>query len=108
MTQMKGNGFFVPAVTTLDAKLLATINACPLRAILMHEDAEYVETIFDDELAFHQCFEASMDDSIRKNYNDPARHAMAGTISSHGLREVILHLESEVLKMVASNAGSMS
>lgn len=108
MTQMKGNEFFVPAVTTLDAKLLATINACPLRAILMHEDAEYVETIFDDELAFHQCFEASMDDSIRKTYNDPARQAMAGTISSHRLREVIFHLESEVLKMVASNAGSMS
>ena len=59
-------------------------------------------------LAFHQCFEASMDDSIRKTYNDPARQAIAGTISPHRLREVIFHLESEVLYMVTSNAGSMS
>lgn len=103
MSQMKGNGFYVPAVTTLDAKLLSSINACPLRAILIHDDAEFASTIFDDELAFHECFDASLDDSIRKAYNDPVRQTKAGTISAYALREVISKLESEVSVMVKLN-----
>jgi len=51
-TQMKGNNFYVPVVTTLDGKLLDAVRSCPLRALLIHDSGGLVEALFDDELVF--------------------------------------------------------
>ncbi|WP_013586771.1 hypothetical protein [Paraburkholderia phenoliruptrix] len=100
MTELKGSMFYVPAVTTLDADLLATIKACPLRAILMDDAGKAVEAIFDDELDFQRCLHDSISDSARIRIDDPERQAKSGSISRYSLSQAIYSLEAEVADMV--------
>jgi hypothetical protein len=96
MTELKGNLFFVPAVTTLDVNLLATIKACPLRAVLMDDAGKWVESLFDDELDFQKCLGRSISYDMLQKIYEPAREANVDNISRYQLSEVITSLEKEV------------
>ena len=100
MTELKGSTFYVPAVTTLDNALLATIKACPLRALLVDDTGEAVEAIFDDELEFQRCLDNSISDASRIRIDDPERKAKADRISGYELSQAILFLEEEIADMV--------
>lgn len=102
MTELKGNVFFVPAVTTLDDDLLAAIKACPLRALLIFDSEKTVEAVFDDSLQFHECLDASISNATRERIEDPARKASAGNISRFRLSHTISELEKEISKAVSS------
>lgn len=100
MTELKGAKFYIPAVTTLDNDLLATIKACPLRALLVDDSNEAVEAIFDDELDFQQCLRVSISEASRTRIDDPERQTKADRISRYKLAQVILSLEAEVTDML--------
>lgn len=106
MTELKGTTFYIPAVTTLDENLLATIKACPLRAILIDDIGEAVEAIFDDELDFQRCLHNSISDAARIRIDDPERQIKSGSVSTDGLNRVIRSLEGEIADMV--NAAKSS
>lgn len=96
MTELKGGTFYVPAVTTLDGKLLATIKACPLRAILVDDDGEAVEAIFDDEFDFQKCLNNSIANATKEKIDDPGRQEKSGSISRYRLSKTVLFLEKVV------------
>lgn len=100
MTELKGAKFYIPAVTTLDNALLATIKACPLRALLVDDTGEAVEAIFDDELDFQRCLDNSISDASRIKIDDPERQAKADRISRYELAQAIFSLEVEIAEMV--------
>lgn len=100
MTEQKGNIFFVPAVTTLDEGLLGAIKACQLRALLIHDDAQMVEAVFDDELEFQVCLREAINKAVCDCIEDPERQEQSGEISRYVLSSTINSLEKEVAKMV--------
>jgi len=55
LTQYKGSKFFIPVITTFDTRLLQAIELCPLRALIIDDEASQVVTVFDDELEFQEC-----------------------------------------------------
>lgn len=95
MTEMKGNRFLVPAVTTLDTGLLAAIQSCPLKAILIHEKASLVEAIFQDERDFSECLDRATSQEALIRINDPTRRAKKKAVSRHDLSLLIYDLEQE-------------
>jgi len=96
MTEMKGNRFVIPAVTTLDAGLLAAIQSCPLKAILIHDKAGLVEAIFEDERDFGECLHRAISGETLVRINDPERRAKKKDVSRHDLSLLIYNLELEV------------
>lgn len=100
MTELKGNIFFVPAITTLDEGLLGAIKACPLRALLIHDDDAKVEAVFDDELEFQVCLREAISQETYGKINDPERQERSGKISRYHLSSTINTLEQEASKMV--------
>lgn len=96
MTEMKGNRFVIPAVTTLDTGLLAAIQSCPLKAILIHDKAGLVEAIFEDERDFGECLHRAISDDTLVRINDPVRLAKKKYVSRHDLSLLIYNLEQEV------------
>ncbi|WP_138487452.1 hypothetical protein [Stutzerimonas nosocomialis] len=98
MTEMKGNRFVIPAITTLDAGLLAAIQSCPLKAILIHDEAGLVEAIFEDERDFGECLQRAMSSETLARINDPVRRAKKKDVSRHELSLLIYNLELEAKK----------
>lgn len=96
MTEKKGNQFMLPFVTTLDDGLLKAIKSCPLRAIVIHEEARLVESLFDDHINFSICLDRSLSDETKIRINDPVRKLSSKKISNHDLSYLINKLESEV------------
>ncbi len=98
MTEKKGNQFMIPVVTTLDDGLLKAIKSCPLRALVIHDEARKVEAIFDDEMDFANCLDSALSDKTKARINDPERMVRPKRISKHDLSYLINSLESEVKK----------
>ncbi|KMN48964.1 hypothetical protein VL04_03525 [Chromobacterium violaceum] len=96
MTEKKGNHFLIPVATTLDEGLLAAIQSCPLRALLIHDEAQIVEAIFDDEMDFAECLDRALSDKTKARIQDPVRLAKRKDVSRHDLSLCIYTLESEV------------
>lgn len=96
MTEKKGNHFLIPVATTLDEGLLAAIHSCPLRALLIHDEARMVEAIFDDERDFAECLDRAISDETKVRIHDTVRVAKRNSISRHDLSLCIYTLESEV------------
>ena len=99
MTQMHGNSFYLPTVTTLDAGLLDAIRSCPLRAVIIHDEAEMVETLFDDELAFQEALNASLSQATLRKINDPERQLKMRSVPRHALSTAIRELETALGKL---------
>ncbi|MBS7420382.1 hypothetical protein KHW15_12715 [Pseudomonas syringae] len=104
MTERKGNQFIIPVVTTLDDGLLKAIKSCPLRALLIHDEARKVEAIFDDEIEFSTCLDRALSNETKMRINDPVRIARPKRISKHDLSYLINSLESEVKKAAKARA----
>lgn len=96
MTEMKENRFVVPAVTTLDEGMLAAIQSCPLKAILIHDKAGLVEAIFDNERDFGECLHRAVSAETLARINDPMRRSKKKDISRYNLSLLIYNLELEV------------
>lgn len=91
--------FYLPAVTTFDVDLLAAIRTCPLKAILVNDDAGIVESVFADELPFHECLNQAMTVSLHGQWTDPERRSQAGHIDPHRLDDCIRQLETHIANM---------
>lgn len=94
--------FFVPAVTTLDEALLRAIRACPLKALLVHDEGQMVDTVFADELKFHRDLQEEMTADLHQRVFDPVRSANSGLVAPSALNKAIRNLEAKVLTMAGS------
>jgi hypothetical protein len=92
--------FYLPAVTTLDIDLLSAIRACPLKALLVNDDAGIVESVFADELPFHDCLNQAMTASLHKQWADPVRRAQAGHIDPRRIDDCIRQVEMSITNKV--------
>ena len=101
MTEFKEQYFFVPLVTTLDTELLSALRLCPVRALLMNDDAQAVEAIFEDERDLAECLDRALPDEIKQLIDNPRRRTAQKKIANHALSAAINSLEAEVRKMVS-------
>ncbi|UZD97653.1 hypothetical protein LOY64_11850 [Pseudomonas corrugata] len=104
MTEKKDNQFVIPVVTTLDDGLLKAIKSCPLRALIIHDEARKVEAIFDDEMDFANCLDRVLSEETKVRINDPERIVRPKRISKHDLSFLINRLESEVKKVAKARS----
>lgn len=95
MTESGPQNFFVPTLTTLDERLLRTIRECPLRAVLMDDEAGLVNVVFDDELVFHEVLDHSLSADIKRRIEDPDRRGRREQVSRYALSSAINSLESD-------------
>ena len=91
--------FVVPAVTTLDEDLLHAIRACPLKALLVHDEGQMVDTVFADELNFHRDLQEEMTADLHQRVFDPVRSAYSGLVAPSALNTAIRNLEAKVMTM---------
>lgn len=95
-------GFYVPAVTTLDEGLLSAIRSCPLKALLVHDEAQVVESLFADELQFQVDLNEAMTADISSCLMDPKRLASTGRVNHTAQEMAVQVLEAQVRTMIGS------
>jgi hypothetical protein len=100
MTEEKGSRFYIPTVTTLDKKLLDTIIEYPAIAMISFPEFGYVETLFEDELAFQRCLDASMSTMQKKRILDSNRSIKGEKKLRHHISISISELEKKIGKLV--------
>ncbi|CAM0557914.1 hypothetical protein EHLJMEHL_03005 [Vreelandella titanicae] len=99
LTEEKGNNFYIPSVTTLDHGLLNTISSCPVKAMISFPQLQYVETIFDDELLFHQCLNSAMSEKQKEKLFDEDREIKGQKRLRHFVSISIADLEKSIRKL---------
>ncbi len=97
--------FYVPAVTTLDEGLLSAIRSCPLKALLVHDEGQVVESLFSDESEFQVQLNAAMTADIRSRLMDPVRLANAGRVDRAAQEMAVQILEAQVGSMIDLKAA---
>ena len=98
--QLNSFDFYVPAVTTLDEGLLSAIRSCPLKALLIHDEGQVVESLFSDESEFLLNFNEAMNADIYGRLMDPVRLASAGRVDPAVQEMAIQILETQVGSMI--------
>jgi len=99
LTEETSNLFYVPLITTMDNGLLDTLELCPIKAVIMFEDAKYVETIFADEIMFQITLKQSLSASQKNVIRSPKRHINKSKIDEHLLNSEISKLEDTVYQL---------
>lgn len=92
------NEFFIPCITTIDAGLNDMVKNCPLKAVIMSLDGNYIESIFEDEIDFANILEGSLTNKVRTLINCPNR-----TPKSYGvdaLNTSISNFEKEISSLI--------
>lgn len=97
--------FFVPAVTTLDNGLLAAIRDCPLRALLIHDEGQVVDSLFADELGFHSDLNEAMTPAINARVVDPMRQTDAVRFDHLAVEAAIKTLETQAQSLTGLKAS---
>lgn len=100
--------FHLPLVTTLDRNLVAAIQDCPLRAVLIHDEAGLVESIFDDSRAFNVCLDAAITPAQRERIFDSNRQIGRAARRPSLLQDCIYQLEEGVRELVHKAGKSKS
>lgn len=96
MSELDGNMFNIPYVTSLDKGLIETIASCPLKALIMNKAEGYVETIFADELQFQHTLNMALTSANKKLLSDPNREIKRDAICDKKLQSTINKLETEI------------
>ncbi|MBC3877395.1 hypothetical protein H8K38_06220 [Undibacterium sp. FT79W] len=100
LSEFKKESFFVPAVTSFDQGLLNAIEACPLRAVLINDEAQLIEAIFDDEYEFQICMNRAITPALHKIIIDPVRRSKKPNISRYKLSFEINRLETAIRSLI--------
>lgn len=101
LTEEKGNNFYVPTFTTLDKGLLATISSCPVKAMISFGDMRFVETIFEDELLFQQCLDASLSMRQKQVLMEAGRSVRGNKKLRYYTSLSIADAEKKIVKLVS-------
>lgn len=101
LTEEKGNSFYVPSFTTLDKGLLATIYSCPVKAMVSFEDMRFVETIFEDELLFQQCLDASLSVRQKQVLTEAGRSVLGNKKLRYYTSLSIADAEKKIIKLLS-------
>jgi len=100
LTEEKGNCFYIPSITTLDKGLLDTISSCPVKAMVAFPEHEFIETIFEDQLSFHQCFDNCLTAQQKSVISDQTRNIKGNKTLRHHVSVSIYELEKAINKLV--------
>ncbi len=91
--------FFIPCITTLDRGLNDMVENCPLKAVIMSLDGNYIESIFEDEFDFANILEDSLTTKVQTMINCKNRTPKSYDVDALFMN--IAHFEKEISSLIS-------